>query len=66
MRRRIVQGLLVAGVVLGFGSGFYHLRHGRHGCHGHRDRVMQEFAAECARAARSQEAPPRSPPPDSR
>lgn len=49
MRRRIVKGLLILGVVLGFGSGFAHMRH-RH-CD-YRERAMRDFAAECQRAAR--------------
>lgn len=49
MRRRIVKGLLILGVVLGFGSGFAHMRHGR--C-GYRERAMHDFAAECTKAAR--------------
>jgi hypothetical protein len=49
MRHRIVKGLLILGVVLGFGSGFAHLRHGH--C-GYRERAMRDFAAECTKAAR--------------
>jgi len=29
-RARLVRGLLIAGVVLGFGSGIHHLAHHRH------------------------------------
>jgi hypothetical protein len=52
MRRRIVKGLLILGVVLGFGSGFAHMRHGH--C-GYRDRAMHDFAAECVKAAHEAE-----------
>lgn len=29
-KQRFVRGLLIAGVVLGFGSGFHHMAHHRH------------------------------------
>lgn len=55
--RRIMRGLLVAGVVLGFGSGVMHMaRHGAH-CHASRfearkHELMDEFAQSCVEAAR--------------
>ncbi len=59
MKRRIVKGLLIAGVILGFGSGIVHARHGHHGWRGHscghRQDTVQDFARECVRAAREAE-----------
>ncbi|MCA9710026.1 MAG: hypothetical protein KDK70_29580 [Myxococcales bacterium] len=37
-KTRLVPGLLLAGVVLGFGSGFHHLAHHRHA---HVDRLTE-------------------------
>jgi hypothetical protein len=52
MKRGLVRGLLVAGVILGFGAGFAHVHHGHHGWRRHRQETMQRFARECVRAAR--------------
>jgi hypothetical protein len=63
--RRIGRGLLVLGVVLGFGSGFAHMA--RHGAHFRADHfqsrkaeLMNEFARSCVDAARHA-APPAAP-----
>ena len=55
--RRIFRGFLVAGVVLGFGSGFMHMAHHAGRWHHarfdeHKRELMGEFAQSCVDAAR--------------
>ena len=62
MRHRIWIGVLVLGVVLGFGSGIAHVIHGHGGCRFHdgfhesrRRAFMHEVSEECVRAAREED-----------
>lgn len=61
--RRIGRGILVLGVVLGFGSGFAHLAHHGAACHASHFQsrkavLMNEFASTCVEAARRAAPPP--------
>lgn len=61
--RRIGRGILVLGVVLGFGSGFAHLAHHGGACHASHFQsrkavLMNEFASTCVEAARRAAPPP--------
>lgn len=49
MKRKIVIALLALGTLVGFGSGFARMHHGRHGRH---DRFMDQVAERCVDAAR--------------
>lgn len=52
MKMRVVRGLLVTGVVLGFGSGMFHLAH-----HHHRHHGPDHLTRVCVDAALGREAP---------
>ena len=57
MRFRLIRGLLIAGVVLGFTHGFMSLRHHRH------ERWQRWHDAEHARGDCRRDAPPPTAPP---
>lgn len=50
MRTRIIKGLLVAGVIVGFGSSLHHLAHHRHA-------RVDRLTRVCVDAALGREAP---------
>ena len=61
MSYRFKRALLIAGVVLGFGSGIVSIAHRHHGCSGHgghagwhhrKERLMNQFAQACVKAAK--------------